>query len=298
MPRETAAARRVRALAVLDRLGQAMPEARIELDYASPLQLVIAVILSAQCTDKRVNMVTPEVFRRYPDARTLAAADTAELEGLIRSCGFFRAKARALKAVAAALVERHRGEVPTSRAELAALPGVGPKTAGVVAVHVGGEPAFPVDTHVKRLSRRLGFTRHEDPDRIEADLQALVPPQRWALGHQLLVWHGRRTCFARSPACDRCVVRDLCPRVGVGKGRVTVVKAAVRAPAQVARAVQRRGPAFGAERGGASRPASPARVGPRRDDHPDDRSRAGRRLPVAPRSAGSEPAPRRRGTRR
>jgi len=220
VPRETAAARRVRALAVLDRLGQAMPEARIELDYATPLQLVIAVILSAQCTDKRVNMVTPEIFRRYPDARTLAAADTAELEGLIRTCGFFRAKARALKAVAAALVERHRGEVPTSRAELAALPGVGPKTAGVVAVHVGGEPAFPVDTHVKRLSRRLGFTRQEDPDRIEADLQALVPPQRWALGHQLLVWHGRRTCFARSPACDRCVVRDLCPRVGVGKGRV------------------------------------------------------------------------------
>jgi endonuclease-3 len=223
MPRETATARRVRALAVLDRLGQAMPEAKIELDYATPLQLVIAVILSAQCTDKRVNMVTPEVFRRYPDARTLAAADTAELEGLIRSCGFFRAKARALKAVAATLVERHGGEVPTSRAELAALPGVGPKTAGVVTVHVGGEPAFPVDTHVKRLARRLGFTRHEDPDRIESDLQALVPPQRWALGHQLLIWHGRRTCFARSPACDRCVVRDLCPRIGVAKARVTGV---------------------------------------------------------------------------
>jgi endonuclease-3 len=224
MPRETATARRVRALAVLDRLGQAMPEARIELDYATPLQLVIAVILSAQCTDKRVNMVTPEVFRRYPDARALAAADTAELEGLIRSCGFFRAKSRALKAVAAALVERHRGEVPTSRAELAALPGVGPKTAGVVTVHVGGEPAFPVDTHVKRLSRRLGFTRHLDPDRIEEDLQALLPPERWALGHQLLVWHGRRTCFARSPACERCVVQELCPRVGVPKARLKVVK--------------------------------------------------------------------------
>jgi endonuclease-3 len=224
MPRETATARRVRALAVLDRLGQAMPEARIELDYATPLQLVIAVILSAQCTDKRVNMVTPEVFRRYPDARALAAADTAELEGLIRSCGFFRAKSRALKAVAAALVERHRGEVPTSRAELAALPGVGPKTAGVVTVHVGGEPAFPVDTHVKRLSRRLGLTRHLDPDRIEEDLQALLPPERWALGHQLLVWHGRRTCFARSPACERCVVRDLCPRIGVAKGRVGPVE--------------------------------------------------------------------------
>jgi endonuclease-3 len=219
MPRESSAARTARALAVLDRLGQAMPEAHIELDYTTPLELLVAVILSAQCTDKRVNMVTPEVFRRYPDARSLAAADTAELEGLIRSCGFFRAKARTLKAAAAALSKRHGGQVPTRRSELAALPGVGAKTAGVVTVHVGGEPAFPVDTHVKRLAQRLGFTRQKDPDRIEQDLQALVPSERWAMGHQLLIWHGRRTCFARSPACERCVVRDLCPRIGVPKAR-------------------------------------------------------------------------------
>ena len=121
--------------------------------------------------------------------------------------------------MAAALVERHGGQVPTARAELASLPGVGPKTAGVVTVHIGGDPAFPVDTHVKRLSRRLGFTRALDPDHIEADLQALVPVERWAQGHQLLVWHGRRTCFARSPACDRCVVRELCPRIGVPKAK-------------------------------------------------------------------------------
>ena len=226
MARETLSERKARALTVLQRLGEAMPDAHIELDYQTPLQLVTAVILAAQCTDKRVNMVTPALFQRYPDARSLAGADTPELEKMIHSCGFFRAKARALKGMAAAVAEQHGGEVPTARAELAALPGVGPKTAGVVTVHLGGEPAFPVDTHVKRLSRRLGFTRQEDPSRIEQDLQALVPSELWGKGHQLLVWHGRRTCFARSPACERCVVRDLCPRIGVAKAKATVVKGA------------------------------------------------------------------------
>lgn len=226
MARETVAERKARAAAVIERLGEAMPDARIELDYQTPLQLVTAVILAAQCTDRRVNMVTPALFRRYPDARALAEADTPELEKMIHSCGFFRAKAKALKGMAAAVAERHHGEVPTARAELADLPGVGPKTAGVVTVHLGGEPAFPVDTHVKRLSRRLGFTRQEDPSRIEEDLQALLPSELWAKGHQLLVWHGRRTCFARSPACERCVVRTLCPRVGVAKAKATVVKGA------------------------------------------------------------------------
>ncbi len=224
MARETVAERKVRAVKVIERLGEAMPDAKIELDYQTPLQLVTAVILSAQCTDKRVNMVTPALFRRYPDARSLADADTPELERMIHSCGFFRAKAKALKGMAAALAERHGGEVPTARAELAALPGVGPKTAGVVTVHLGGEPAFPVDTHVKRLAYRLGFTRQEDPSRIEEELQALVPHALWARGHQLLIWHGRRTCFARSPACERCVVRDLCPRIGVARVKATVVK--------------------------------------------------------------------------
>lgn len=226
MARETVAERKVRAGQVVKRLGEAMPEARIELDYRTPLQLVTAVILAAQCTDKRVNMVTPALFQRYPDARSLADAETPELEKLIHSCGFFRAKARALKGMAAAVAERHRGEVPTARAALAALPGVGPKTAGVVTVHLEGEPAFPVDTHVKRLSRRLGFTKQEDPSRIEEDLQALVPRELWAKGHQLLVWHGRRTCFARSPACDRCVVRELCPRIGVPRAKAAVVRGA------------------------------------------------------------------------
>jgi endonuclease III len=224
MARETVPERRARGLKIFQRLGEAMPEAKIELDYQTPLQLVTAVILSAQCTDKRVNMVTPALFRRYPDARALADADTAELEEMIHSCGFFRAKAKALKGMAGAVAEQHGGQVPTARAELAALPGVGPKTAGVVTVHLEGEPAFPVDTHVKRLARRLGFTRQEEPSRIEEDLQALVPQELWAKGHQLLIWHGRRTCFARSPACERCVVRELCPRIGVAKAKATVVK--------------------------------------------------------------------------
>src|SRR5215468_9835184 len=226
MARETVPERKARAVKVIERLDETMPGAKIELDYRTPLQLVTAVILSAQCTDKRVNMITPALFRRYPDARSLADADTPELEKMIHSCGFFRSKAKSLKGMAAAVADQHGGEVPTSRAELAAMPGVGPKTAGVVTVHLGGEPAFPVDTHVRRLSRRLGFTKQEEPDRVEADLQALVPQELWAKGHQLLIWHGRRTCFARSPACERCVVRELCPRIGVAKGKATVVKGA------------------------------------------------------------------------
>jgi len=222
MPRENHVARAERARQVLRLLDTAMPGARIELDYRTPFELLVAVMLAAQCTDKRVNLVTPALFARFPDARALAPAPTQVVEKLIRSCGFFRAKTRSLKAMSAALLASHGGEVPRSRVALAALPGVGNKTAGVVTVHVGGEPAFPVDTHVRRLSRRLGFSRSLIPDRIEEDLQALFPSDDWAKWHQLLVWHGRRTCFARKPACDRCVVAALCPQVGVPKARPLV----------------------------------------------------------------------------
>jgi endonuclease III len=228
MPRESQVARSARALQVLEALGRWMPEARIELDYRTPFELLVAVLLAAQCTDKRVNLVTPALFQRFPDARAVAVAPTPALEHLIRSCGFFRAKTRALKAMSTALLAEHAGEVPPSRAALAALPGVGNKTAGVVSVHIGGEPAFPVDTHVRRLARRLGFTRNLDPDHIEEDLQALVPAEAWGRGHQLLVWHGRRTCFARKPACERCVVAALCPKVGVPKARAARPRPAAR----------------------------------------------------------------------
>lgn len=213
--RETVAEKKQRALAVMDRLQADMPDARIELDYRTPLELLVAVILSAQCTDKRVNLVTPALFQRFPDARAYAGAEPTDVEPFIRTCGLYRAKAKNIVAAARALVEEHAGQVPLQRTVLEQLPGVGRKTAGVVCIHLGGDAAFPVDTHVKRLAYRLGFTTQEDPDKVETDMQAVLPPERWTLGHQLLVWHGRRTCFARSPECARCVVADLCPKKGV-----------------------------------------------------------------------------------
>jgi endonuclease-3 len=213
--RRVSEAERARAAEVLDRLARAMPDARIELDFGDDLQLLVSVILSAQSTDKGVNRVTPALFAAYPDAAALARAEPEELWPHLRSLGLFRNKARAVVVAARAIAAEHGGRVPRTRAGLEALPGVGPKSAGVVLVHLGAEAAFPVDTHVGRLARRLGFTRQVDPDRVEADLRALVPVDRWALGHQLLVWHGRRCCAARRPACQRCPVEPLCPRRGV-----------------------------------------------------------------------------------
>lgn len=207
--------KRKRAVAVMDRLEKAMPDVRIELNYHTPLELLVAVMLSAQCTDKRVNLVTPALFQRFPDPYSYARASPEEVEPFIQSCGLYRTKARNIIAAAQAVVDEHGGEVPCSRAALEELPGVGRKTAGVVCVHLGGDDAFPVDTHVKRLAYRLGFSQHQNPDKVELDMQALLPPEWWAKGHQLLVWHGRRTCLARAPACARCPVADLCPKKGV-----------------------------------------------------------------------------------
>ena len=212
--RRKSAAEQARAGAIIDALARSMPEARIELDYTTELELVVAVILSAQCTDKRVNLVTPALFARCRTPADYASIPLAELEGFIQTCGLFHSKARNLIKLGAALVARG-GSVPRTRVELAQLPGVGPKTAGVVAVHLGSGYAFPVDTHVARLAHRMGFSRHTNPNRIEEDLAGLLPPERWGSGHQLLVWHGRRVCQARNPACDRCVVLGLCPRRGV-----------------------------------------------------------------------------------
>ena len=168
--------------------------------------------LSVHCADRMTAL-----FAAFPDAASYAAATPAQLEPYLASLGLFRAKAKALVAMGKQLVAHHGGEVPRSRAVLATLPGVGQKTAGVVSMHLEGDPAFPVDTHVGRLARRLGFTRETDPDAVEADLQRLLPSDQWMTGHQLLVWHGRRTCFARNPDCERCVVAALCPKVGVKK---------------------------------------------------------------------------------
>ncbi len=217
--KESKQAKRRRASAVIKRLDAHMPNAKIELGYRTPLELLISVILSAQCTDKRVNMVTPALFARYPTAEAYASASRDELESMIRTCGLYRSKAKNIIAAAQALVQEHGGQVPVSRAELEALPGVGRKTAGVVTIHLGGDAAFPVDTHIRRLARRLGFSRQSDPDKVELDLRDLLPSADWAKAHQLLIWHGRRTCFARAPACERCVVAKLCPKIGVPKAR-------------------------------------------------------------------------------
>jgi endonuclease-3 len=212
------AAERARAAEALDRLERQMPEARIALRFEDDVQLFTAVVLSAQSTDARVNLATPALFARFPDAHAFARARPEELWPFIRSLGLFRAKARSLVAAMRAIASEHGGRVPRDRAALEALPGVGRKTAGVVLIHLGAEEAFPVDTHVGRVARRLGFTREREPDRVEERLRELLPRDRWARGHQLFVWHGRRTCAARAPACQRCVLADLCRKVGVGRG--------------------------------------------------------------------------------
>jgi endonuclease-3 len=193
-----------------------MPGARIELRFDDDVQLLVSVILSAQCTDVRVNQVTPALFAAFPDAAAYARAEPGDLATHIRSLGLFRGKARNIVAAMRSIVAEHGGRVPRTRPALEALPGVGRKTAGVVLVHLGAGHAFPVDTHVGRLARRLGFSREQRPDAVEQDLMRLLPPRDWGEAHQLLVWHGRRACRARSPDCPGCAVRDLCPTAPSG----------------------------------------------------------------------------------
>jgi len=211
MPRERKADRRERARAVLAGLRRSYPDARTELDFATPFQLVIATLLSAQATDVSVNAATPALFARYPTPEAMAAATPEAIEPFIRTIGLYRTKARHCVACAQQLVERFGGEVPNDVAALTTLPGVGRKTANVVVSNAYGVPAIAVDTHVGRLSRRLGFSRHDDPNKVELDLQALFDPSDWVFLHHALILHGRRVCAARSPACGRCEVAALCP---------------------------------------------------------------------------------------
>jgi len=188
------------------------PDAHCELNFRTPYELVVATILSAQCTDARVNLVTPAFFRRFPTARTLARADQGEVEELIRTTGFFRNKAKSLIGMAQALAERHGGQVPREMAALRELPGVGRKTANVVLGNAYGiNEGVTVDTHVTRLAGWLRLTRHRVPEKIESDLMGLFPREQWALLSHLLIWHGRRVCIARRPKCEICVVNELCP---------------------------------------------------------------------------------------
>lgn len=215
MARESKTARRARALMILERLRQEYPTAHCELDHQNPFELLVATILSAQCTDARVNLVTPELFRRYPGSAELAAARQEDVEELIRSTGFFRNKARSLIGMARALVADHDGNVPDSMEQLRPLPGVGRKTANVILGNAFGINAgITVDTHVKRLSRLLGLTRNTDPEKVERDLMELFPQEHWTLLSHLLIWHGRKVCIANRPRCSVCVLCDLCPSCG------------------------------------------------------------------------------------
>jgi endonuclease-3 len=201
-----------RAPEIFDRLRAAYPDARCALDFESPFQLLVATILSAQCTDKRVNMVTPELFRRYATPAVLATAKLQELEEIIKSTGFFRNKARSLVGMATAIADRHAGGVPSEMELLVALPGVGRKTANVILGNAfGRNEGIVVDTHVARLSQRLALTRQSDPVRIEQDLTPLFPRAQWTLLAHLLIEHGRQVCVARTPRCEHCVLSDLCP---------------------------------------------------------------------------------------
>ncbi|MFN2507885.1 MAG: endonuclease III [Chthoniobacterales bacterium] len=203
---------RERVAQLVEVLPEVYPGAHCELKFKTPLQLLIATILSAQCTDKRVNMVTPKLFARYRSARDYAKADPAEFENEIRSTGFFRSKTKSIRAAAAAIEEKHGGKVPDSMEALHALPGVGRKTANVVlgnAFHK--DEGIVVDTHVARLSQRLRLTKQTDAEKIEADLMKLVPREHWTNWSHWLIWHGRRRCFARRPDCRQCEILRLCP---------------------------------------------------------------------------------------
>jgi len=208
---ESRAAKQARAGKILELLEGAYPDARCALNFADPFQLLIATILSAQCTDERVNMVTPALFKKYPTARELARARTPSLEKEIRSTGFFRAKSRSLLGMARGLVEQHGGQVPDDREALMALPGIGLKTANVVLGNAFGRQALTVDTHVFRVSQRLGLARSDDPDELHEQLIRVLPPERLTQASHVLIFHGRRTCVARKPLCPVCPVRQLCP---------------------------------------------------------------------------------------
>jgi endonuclease III len=225
-PSHTALVRRARR--IYRELAATYPDAHTELNFSTPLELLVATILSAQSTDKGVNQVTPTLFARYPTAADYAAADRDEMEKIIKSTGFFRAKTTSLIGLGQALCERFGGEVPRRMRDLVTLPGVGRKTANVVLGNAFGVPGITVDTHFGRLARRFGWTTSTDPDKVEQEVGALFPRKDWTYLSHLLIWHGRRVCHARRPACGACVVAGLCPSFGEGPTDPEVARKLVR----------------------------------------------------------------------
>jgi endonuclease-3 len=200
---------------LLRRLAKLYPDAHCALNFKDPLELLVATILSAQCTDVRVNIVTPSLFARFPTAQDLADADPRELESLIQSTGFFRAKAKSIQACARRIVEDHSGEVPRTLEELVEFPGIGRKTANVILGNCYDVPGITVDTHVGRVSRRLGLTENTDPVKVERDLMDIIPEKDWVMFSHRMIFHGRQVCHARKPDCEHCALNDICPKIGV-----------------------------------------------------------------------------------
>ena len=219
---------RKNARAVYRILSKTYPEIRCELDFKNPLELIVATVLSAQCTDKRVNTITPALFKKYKTAKAYAGADIHQLEELVFQTGFYRAKARHIKGIGIKLLEEFNGEVPSTLEELITLPGVGRKTANVVLGHAFDIPGITVDTHFGRLSRRFGWTKEMDPVKVERIVGELIPQKEWTNLSQRMIWHGRRICHSRKPACGACPVAKMCPSVGIGEMDVAKAKLLVK----------------------------------------------------------------------
>jgi endonuclease-3 len=209
--------KKVRAKAIYRQLTKNYPNVRCELDYNSAFQLLVATVLSAQCTDKRVNQTTPALFKKYPNPKKMAKADLKDIQRLVKSTGFFRAKAKNIKGLSNKIMEEFDGDVPSNLDDLITLPGVGRKTANVVLGHAFGIPGITVDTHFGRLSRRFGWSKQNDPVKVEFEVGELIPEKEWTNLSQRMIWHGRRVCHARKPACGACPLAKLCPSYGIGE---------------------------------------------------------------------------------
>ena len=209
--------KKVRAKAIYRQLTKSYPNVRCELDYNSAFQLLVATVLSAQCTDKRVNQTTPALFKKYPNPKRMAKADLIDIQRLVKSTGFFRAKAKNIKGLSNKIMEKFGGDVPSNLDDLITLPGVGRKTANVVLGHAFGIPGITVDTHFGRLSRRFGWSKQSDPVKVEFEVGELIPEKEWTNLSQRMIWHGRRVCHSRKPACGACPLAKLCPSYGIGE---------------------------------------------------------------------------------
>jgi len=215
--RESLPEKKVRAKVIYRQLSKNYPNVRCELDYKNAFQLLVATVLSAQCTDKRVNQTTPALFKKYPNPQKMAKADLRDIQKLVKSTGFFRAKAKNIKGLSNIIVEHFDGNVPSNLEDLITLPGVGRKTANVVLGHAFGIPGITVDTHFGRLSRRFGWSKQNNPVKVEFEVGELIPEKEWTNLSQRMIWHGRRVCHSRKPACGACALAKLCPSYGIGE---------------------------------------------------------------------------------